>query len=152
MDLWVKIEDFMDEHGNIQTIRERDFGVVAHLEYRLYSQRGISHEVYMDPKVMERIFTEMMVGIQQSYEKRIFERLPTISEKYRLGGQELNYYITSNAPMGKPMLIINPEDWTKKWNPSIYTSPIAWMFMEMKRNEMLDRKKELDQEHVEKDG
>ena len=59
MELWVKIEDFMDENGNIQSIREKDRNVVIHLEYRLYSQRGISHEIFMEGKAMERVFQEM---------------------------------------------------------------------------------------------
>ena len=146
MDLWVKIEDFQDAEGNFEQRFDYKYGhrlFLRFLEYVIISAGSEEPQNLLDLKLKEGMYR-----VQKQVEDRIFSRLPAISEQYRLGGQELNYYITPNAPVGKPMLIINPEDWAKKWNPSIYTSPIAWMFMEMKRKEMLDRKEELDQEHA----
>ena len=143
MDLWVKIEDFMDEQGNIQTIREYPSGHRIHLEYRLYSLRAISQEVFKDAGLIERQLQEMMYSIQKNYEERIFSRLPELTEKFKTQGQELQFYITPNAPVGAPIMVINPEDWAKKWNPILWASPIAWMFMEMRRHEALQ--KEMDE-------
>lgn len=137
MELWVKIEDFQDEKGNFDHRFDYKYGnrlFLRFLAYAIISAGSEEPQHLLDLKVKEGMYR-----VQKLVEERIFPRLPEISEQYRMGGQELNYYITPNAPVGKPLLVINPEDWAKKWNPMIWASPIAWMFMEMKRAEAVEQ-------------